>query len=338
MQKNVILTDFLPSSDWEFLQGILESTGMKWEVLSCTSNQLRTNIWIKLLRYIRYFSFPWRLFLRRKTFCKVVAWQQFYGLNLAFFERLFRVEKTNDLTVMTFIYKRKQGIIGTLYFNFIKYCITSKYIDRLVVFTVHEVDYYSKLFQVEESKFRCMNLGISDVSGEYEVSDNGRLLSAGRSNRDYDFLIASLKDTEISLDIICDTIDYESNGKIQIYKNIEGKAYYKMLAQCHAVIVPIKDENISSGQLVILQSMMMGKPIITTKSCSSDAYLQHGETALIISNVKWQLLESINMLYEDTELYISMQKNAKEEYRKNYSLLQLGRSVGLIIIGQDKII
>lgn len=329
-KENIILIDFPLPKQWEFHQGIEKETGDLWKVIGCTSNQLRTNIWKKICRYIRYFSFPWKIFCNRKSYNKIIAWQQFYGLIFAFFEKIFHVKKENYLVVMTFIYKEKKWG-GRLYYNFIKYIIESDYVDKLVVFSSSEKRYYSELFNISEDKFFCTNIGIEDISDKYKISNNGRMLAVGRSNRDYDFLISSLKGTGVPIDIICDTVNFENEDNIIVYKNISGDAYYKMLARCNAVIIPLKERKISSGQLVILQAMMMGKPLIITEAESIKDYVTNEKTALIIEKNKKDLLMAINRVYEDLSLYKTLQIQERSEYEENYSLFKMGCNIGRFV-------
>ena len=112
MKENVILTDFEISNDWKFKKGLEEATNEEWIINSCISNQLHSSKIKKIVRYIKYFIFPWKIFCHRKQYGKIIAWQQFYGLILAFFERLFHVKKENNLYIMTFIYKEKKLVGG----------------------------------------------------------------------------------------------------------------------------------------------------------------------------------------------------------------------------------
>lgn len=42
-----------------------------------------------------------------KNYNKVLAWQQFYGLILAFYFRMFHVQDVPEIVVLTFIYRPK---------------------------------------------------------------------------------------------------------------------------------------------------------------------------------------------------------------------------------------
>lgn len=88
----------------------------------------------KLIRYAKYFLTPMKIAKNRNNYGKVLAWQQFYGLILAFYFRLMHVKESPEIVVLTFIYKPKKSLIGKIYDKFMRYIVTSGYIKYFVVF------------------------------------------------------------------------------------------------------------------------------------------------------------------------------------------------------------
>lgn len=85
MKKNTILVDFDVPDDWEYKRGIEDVTGEKWELWKCITHRLQSSKLKILLRYIITFLFAFKVFLHRKKYKRIIAWQQFYGLAVAFF-------------------------------------------------------------------------------------------------------------------------------------------------------------------------------------------------------------------------------------------------------------
>jgi hypothetical protein len=158
-RENIILIDSNQDEGRDFSQGLEDTTGLSWRVLDYKSNEGRTASGSNIIRYLKYFIFPFKIFLNRRNFGSIVAWQQFYGLNFGFYCRLFGVEKTNRITVMTFIYKRKNGILGFIYHKYIKYIVTSGYIDLFTCTADKERQLYSSLFNVSLEKFAFVPWG-----------------------------------------------------------------------------------------------------------------------------------------------------------------------------------
>lgn len=87
--KNVILVDFDVPCKWNFYEGLCETSQLNWEIKKCINNKNRIGKFSNLIRYIDYFSFSLYIFIRRKQYSNVIAWQQFYGLIFAFFASYF---------------------------------------------------------------------------------------------------------------------------------------------------------------------------------------------------------------------------------------------------------
>lgn len=329
-KKNLILVDYDCPSQWKFVDGLTKSTNEPWEVKKLVSNTNHTGKFQNIIRYIKYFWLPFKVFLKRDKYKKVIGWQQFFGLILGFYCHLFHVENAPEVYIMTFIYKRKSSKLGRAYEKFIKYCITSDAIKKIIVFSKTETKYYSNIFGVDESLFATTELGIEDVSDKYDISDNGRYLSAGRSNRDYDFLIDNWN-RDRDLDIICDTLNASEKENIKIYTSIHNEEYLKMLSECHAVILSLKDVNISSGQLVILQAMMLNKPVICTENLTVANYIDSSSDGLIIKKDADSIEKALQYVEEH---YSELTKKAREKFVNKYTEYQMGLNIGEIVKGE----
>lgn len=330
-RKNIVIIDFKQIENWEFIHALEDATAEKWEVDGTTANVYHGSALKNLVRMALYFIFPFKIFLKRKQFKNIIAWQQFLGINLAFYSRLFHVKKSYNLVVDTFIYKKKDGFIGRIYHTYMRYVVTSKYIDKFICFSQKECDYYSNLFNLPQSKFAFAPLGIETY--ENIISEQGEyIFSSGRSNRDFDFLIDALKDTDYTVKIACDSYSTsKQHENIHIYHNCFGSDMMSMLAKCFCVVIPLKDEHISAGQLVILQAMQMGKPVIVTQSDGITDYLLHGKNGFIIHKTKEDLLQTIDRLRNDKDLYNSVSEFSKQYFLDHHTDTALGKKFGEII-------
>lgn len=334
IEKNIILADNSEDRIKEFKEGLEKETKMSWNVCINVSNKLRKNIFDEIIRYIKYFLFPLKIFFSRKQINNIIAWQQFYGIIYAFYCNIFKVKKTSSLTIMTFIYKPKKKL-GKLYFKFIKFAIDNKYVDNIIVFSNNEREYYSKIFEMPKEKFIFENLGINKIKIEQEYDNKGYILAPGRSNRDYKFLIETMKNEKYDIRIICDTLPNEKYGNIQVYNNVMGNKYFAMLQKADCVIIPLEDKNISSGQLVLLQAMQLRKPIIVTNAEWIKDYIIDGYNGFIINKNKDELMKALEKL-KNKEIYDTIANNAYMEYVEKYSLLKLGENIGKIIKNKGK--
>ena len=305
---NLILLDSAPQPEWNFAALMEAETGEKWNIWHIDSH-FSDSAWKKKAKF---FLFPLKVLRHRKEFGTILSYQQFYGLFFAFYSAIFHLKKHCHLIVTTFIYRPKQGWKGKLYAWFMRKAVNSPALDKIVCFSSSEPAYYQSIFGTD--KFTYVPLGLGDLNrGGYIPQGEERfILAAGKSNRDYDFLVDALKDTPYQVRILSDAYNHPNPGSnIRIYHDVFGEKYYQMLSECCCVIVPLADARISAGQLVFLQAMMFAKPIITTESDTVRDYIESGKNGLIIPKQRDALRDAVRRLYEDEALYRGMAKGAK---------------------------
>ena len=326
--RNVVLVDFEPPKDWNFICGLEESSEMTWEIAKKISNLDRKGKIGNLKRYLKYFFFSFKIFIRRKKFSNIIAWQQFYGLFFAFFCRFFHVKKRVNLTIMTYIYKPKKGLKGKIYYKLMQYIVTSKYIDRLIVFSSSEVEQYKNDFNIEENKFVYIPLG-EDVLIERKhdsIEKNNIVFASGFSNRDFDFLCEVAKKTPNVTYHIYGYSNYKTEN-VFMTDEIVGDKLNDLLNSCKIVAVPLK-ENRSSGQLTVLHAFEAGIPVIATNSDSMSDYIINCENGILCQNDVELWVDMINKLLNDVEFYEKISKNAMNSYYKKHTVKVMGYNIG----------
>ena len=333
---NVALFDSTAEEAEDFIKGLEQGTEWNWKVKVLRANQGRNNKIGNLLRYIKYFLFPFVVFLNRKRYDCIVGWQAFYGLLFAFYCRLFGVKKVNTLFIKNFIYKPKQGWIGKVYYTFMKFIVKSEYVDVFVCSSQKFCDRCAQIFDEPKERFVYLPFGVNDFSKNVDMTEratNDYILVLGRSNRDWDFVIRSLADTEYSVRIVCDELNVENlPDNIRLYRDVWENESYDFIRNCKLMVIPILDGNVVAGETVLLQSMSFAKPIIITEpSCLADDYVTDGQTGLVVPKEKDALLDAVERLYTDVQLYDSISQNCRRVYEGKYSLYSFGCRMGDLI-------
>lgn len=331
---NYILVDFCANNEWLFVKSLAIASKLPWVVISKVSNTFHGSVFSNFRRFFCFFFFPLSLVIQGVEKGSVLlAWQQFYGLNLAFWYRLFRIKKKHKLIVMTFIYKEKNGFVGKIYHMYMQFVVNSIYIDRYICFSSKECGYYKKLFN--NDSFVYVPLGVPTIDICPSIQTNKKyIFSTGRSNRDYDFLVSTLYNLNYELHIACDNLsNYTSKGNVFIHRNMFSDDMIRCMNDAFCVVIILRDPNISAGQLVILQAMQLGKPVIVTKSNGICDYIEDGITGLLINNNKDELLVALHRLYNDTELYRQLSINARKAFVANHSIDVMGENVAKVVKG-----
>lgn len=330
-QKDVILVDYRETDEWEFKKGLEKITGGVWKLDSRVANIYHKGF-DNFFRYGIYFTFPLKYVFRIKQYRNIIAWQQLFGLILAGYLKVLHISNVvGKIYIMELIYKRKKGFKGKIYESFVRYAITSEYIEKIFVFSVNERKQYASLFALPEDKFEVLQLGITDVFNtiKHKITDDGYFLAPGRSNRDWDFLV-KIWDSKRRLKIVCDNYKGDDKANIEVLGNCYKDDYMEQLLHCHAIIVPLTDENISSGQLVILQGKMLGKPVIVTDNCTVREYFVDGEDGYIIKKQKTAFQDALAKL-DDRDEYQRISRNARKNFEKAFSVTAMGESVGRFV-------
>ena len=149
MPQNVLIIDSDYDEARDFVKGLRETTHEKWKVALHENNKI-----YGMKRYIKFFTLALKTVMSAQQYegKTVLCWQQFYGIAIAFFCRLFHMKKKYQLVIMTFIYKQKKGLAGRLFYHFVKYAITSPYVDKIILTTQSERKKYQEIFGVYRKK------------------------------------------------------------------------------------------------------------------------------------------------------------------------------------------
>lgn len=328
--SHVIAVDMPVDDEWTFARHLGGLFNHKFRLISIDG---RAHI-PRLQRIIIYIRIALKLLFHQRQINVLVSWQQFFGLIFASLCHLFHVRKHTCLIVMAFIYRPKHGIIGRLYRWWMRRTLSNGYIDKVLVYSKYETKYYARLLNVNESLFYFIPLGIDQENVE-NIGDEGYWFSTGKSNRDYDFLINTIANTEHQLIIACDELTQSKAPNIKILHNCFGTKMLETMSQAHGVIIALDNEHISSGQLVMLQAMALGKPIIITRSQAVADYVQDGVDALVIDKTKHALLQAIERLNNDIELYNSISAASKKRIYSKHSVESMAQNVANIILKQS---
>lgn len=290
--ENIVIADCMEEElSPSFMKGLNAGSDKRYELRAHIANWGRDGYMSGLRRYLKYFSVPLRYFISRRRYGDIIGWQQFYALVFCFYCSIFRVEKINQVTALNFTYKEKRGWPGRLYRWFMSRCLSGGYLDHIHVLSHDYADIIAKGFDFPRDRIIVTAFGVDDGYGRYGGLDTpdgyereGYILSIGRSNRDYDFLIRAWRGIGHRLVIVSDTYAGKTDDPdICIRRDISSEEQYPWIANCKAVIIPIDDGAVCSGDTVLLTAMSLKRILIVTKpSTLAEMYIEDREDGLLI--------------------------------------------------------
>lgn len=333
---NLVVSD-MAALPQDFLDALGDSTGMMWEQLNWQSNQLRAGAVSEVRRYLLYIFKPLSLVFRRDL-DRIVFWQQFYGISYGFWSRLFHRRKTAEVLIMPFIYKPKNGGAGKLFDWYIRRALMGGYIDHILCTNRAEAMKAVDTFGISEKDILICPWGIEDDAKRFITSTPAsgfHLLDVGRSNRNHDLLVEAVRDTDLEATIIDDTYHpAEIPPNVEVLNDVSGDMMLKRMAACNAVVIPLKDPDLASGQIVLLQAWSFGKPVICTKGKGLTTEYATNEVNCLSFVTAPELLHAVGRLREDFSLCKRLAQNGRKKFEENYTEEALGRNVGQTFIGR----
>ena len=335
--RNILMADCSSSELNRFVEGISSISNLDYTVKVKISNLDRKSKIREIKRYISYFSLPFKEFINRKKYNIVIGWQQFHALNFAFFCKIFHVKKVNTVIAMNFTYKRKKGLIGKIYYKYMKSIMQSKYIDKVHVPSKDYIDICSHELGCDKNKFFYAPFGKDDIYEKYKNISNpidyNYCMSIGRSNRDFKFLIENFPENK-NLIIISDTYKYDKNlpENIRIVDNVSGEEQYKYFMNADIIICPILDGSIPSGDTTILNSFCLKKVVVITEpSALAQTYIKNGINGFSLKKDS-KFKKKLEEIIDNSEKLKVVALNARKDFENNYSRFNLGKELGKVIV------
>lgn len=181
--------------------------------------------------------------------------------------------------------------------------------------------------------------GALTLPNDLSDHDDGRrsyIVAAGRSGRDYALLANAVRGLPIDLKIICDSThaikDIDLPPNATVVRNCYGLQYYRTIANAEFVVIPLADLDLSSGQMVLIDAMALGKASIVTRTETTIEYGQHCETCYFVDHGSVASMRSaIALLLEDRAMRERLGNAARQHYLEHHTLEPyIGRLVGAV--------
>lgn len=293
--------------------------------------------WGKLFTYYPAFiRAGFRAFLktRKIPYDLVVAW----GGQNGFFYALLRslVGQTHPpLIILSF---NLQGILSH-FPGLARFGMRS--VSRVVVFTPSEVEHYQRKLSLPPGMvtycphgwFDPMRWYVPEKTKESKaLARNGSFIfTSGRSYRDYETLARAVNGTEVCVKVSSRPFNVAG---FDLPKNMEAMGWldYRVaqdyMYQSSFYVVPLQTINFAGGDSSLLQAMSYGKTVVATRSPSTETYVEHGQTGLLVEPGDVEgMRQAILRLWRNPDEAIRMGKEARRRFEENHTMDKLAQRV-----------
>ena len=146
------------------------------------------------------------------------------------------------------------------------------------------------------------------------TSDDGYLFSGGNSVRDYAMLEAALEGTAVPTRIAAKWRPRLGLAHVKV-RSTSHDEFMTLLANAHAVVLPLRRSVRSAGQQTYLNAMGLGKPVIVTEGPGVRDYIINGVTGIIVPPNAAALRAAIVHVMDPAHaaFYAEMGRRARED-------------------------
>ena len=271
------------------------------------------NWWRRMEHKIKFYIWqPLKAFVHRNRYDVVISHGAQSGL---FYELLASLCGKKPLHVMFDIGGLNGARINKIETPLIKFAMRKSPV--IIVHSSRQLDFYKQYYPKLYEMAYFVPFGtdfeyFSDTTGNHATQQH-LLLSVGYAKRDYKTLCEAWRCANVGnyrLQIVGDTSlaeQYKDCSSIEFLSKIPIAQLMSLTRRCAAVVVPLPEYKYSYGQMTILQSMAMSKPMIVTSTTSTIDYtskapgvlsVEHGNVASMKQAIEKMCLMSDEQLKE----------------------------------------
>ncbi len=236
--------------------------------------------------------------------------------------RLFR--RRVSIVYETFIFVPRSGWVGSLHRRY--FALALRFVDIAICHSRLEASNCERWFSNTGAKFLFVPFGIhlnnrQDLMHRFgpdaELGDH--VVAAGKSGRDYATLVAAAADLPCHVRIVCDfvaqTATIHPSDRVEVLRDCYGMDYLETLAKAKIVVIPLAVDDVSAGQMVLLQAFALHKPVIITRTSPTEDYATDGVEVLMVPLGDVAALRAaLQRLLNDADLRRRLRENGARRF------------------------
>ncbi len=147
--------------------------------------------------------------------------------------------------------------------------------------------------------------------------------AAGKSLRDFKTFFEAVDPLDMPFVVVADRASVAHLRKpknVELHCDIPRAKYLELLEGAQMVVIPLKAEYRSTGQVVVLEAASLGKPVIASDVIGVRDYITHGVTGLLVEPANPQAMrEAIRLLSSDQAMRQQLAETAMERVYRDHT-------------------
>ena len=155
------------------------------------------------------------------------------------------------------------------------------------------------------------------------LRDNGFVFCGGRTNRDFDTVLDAVASLEArTVLVVGESTQFRSDVPdfVTVHRNISEGQFQSLVEEAAVVVIALQRPDISSGQVVLMQAMRCGKPVVISATAGIEDYVRDGVDALLFRPGSAQdLARQLQRLLQDRALRRALGEAAALTYEQRFN-------------------
>lgn len=255
-----------------------------------------------LFRHWNYFILAIKGVLLRKNYDVIFFWQQYIGYYYLFISIFFCFNLRPCLLSYVIYNPHKKPLIDQIKSCFLYFLLSRKTMKKAVFFSRSD-QLFKKITSRRKVIIKLAHYNNYIENNLANMEHAGYLFSGGASNRDYKALadIASYftKETFIVACTSEDSAPLKNAPNISFHTDAYGDKFSRYILNSKAVIIPLLDPDVVSGQLVVVQALQAGKIVFISTNNFLWDWVEKSKTKKFI--IPYDSLEDIELLLKKSD-------------------------------------
>ncbi|KMO29358.1 hypothetical protein VQ02_30010 [Methylobacterium variabile] len=209
-------------------------------------------------------------------------------------------------------------------------------VDVFVVHSRREVALYAAWLNLPRERFVFVPLSIRDEPRETREDEAAPfILAMGSANRDYRTLVEAAARLGLPTVIVAGT---HATAGLSLPPNVTMRRNLA-IAECHDLcgrarvnVVPLRDTAFTSGQVTVLEAMMLGKPVVATRAAGTEDYVIDGWNGhLVPPEDSGALAAAIAALWDDPATRARLGEGARRTVQEGTTFAAVAPAMAAVL-------